>query len=310
MDANQVLHLLQGSHAMGYMFVSAATLNVYDILLVLDREITHIWKANWSTPKVLYLLTRYYGIVLLGVDLAVYTRVQTSLEWCRRFFWYNMTILTDWPRPGIGDLALSILSVVFVGPLAYKAAFLAPPGLPLFGCLTAPDLSKTIYGWLGGLITAVLLFVMMAFKLLKNHQARPRRTAHNTIPPLILAFYRDGTMAFFLIMFLTIIGFALCFNIEGPLQIAYMPWITVVTSGCGSRLILHLREAVYNDPTQHTEAFSTHAHGANAFRMQSIRFTERAKGSNMAGHKPFVSQDGIAVTVVRETQIDGEARAV
>ncbi|KAF9044942.1 hypothetical protein BJ165DRAFT_1474381 [Panaeolus papilionaceus] len=336
MDPNEIFYLVRSSQTISYMFVSAGTLMVYDTLLVLPREVTHIWSAKWSAPKVLYLLTRYWGLVILFVDLSVYTHLQTSVQWCQRFLWYNMTIgststlsllvnivlmMRLYALYGrsiqivlflvvifLADIVLAVLSVVFTGPSAYSTTFVAPPSLPLLGCLSAPDISNTIYGWIGGLATAIILFVMMAYKLLSNNRTRPRRTAHTSLPPLIVAFYRDGTMAFFLIMCVTVVGFILSFTIDGPLQISYMPWVTVITSACGSRLILHLREAVYDDPTRHTEALS--AQGVNAYKMQSVRLSQSKRvRSEATSHKPFISQDGIAVTVVKETHKDVEAGA-
>jgi len=32
---------------------------VYDWLILLDREVEHIWRSGWSIPKILFIVARY-----------------------------------------------------------------------------------------------------------------------------------------------------------------------------------------------------------------------------------------------------------
>ncbi|KAF8483087.1 hypothetical protein JB92DRAFT_3033002, partial [Gautieria morchelliformis] len=43
----------------------------YEILITLGQEINYIWKAQWSSPKVLYLASRYYGLFNLAKPIQV-----------------------------------------------------------------------------------------------------------------------------------------------------------------------------------------------------------------------------------------------
>ena len=55
--------------AISTMFVSDDThgcLKLYDWLLILSREVKHIWNASWNWTKVLYLLTRYIPFVAVA----------------------------------------------------------------------------------------------------------------------------------------------------------------------------------------------------------------------------------------------------
>ncbi|KAF8726557.1 hypothetical protein AX14_007711 [Amanita brunnescens Koide BX004] len=49
-----------------YAVVAACSLLVYDIILTSGREITYIWRAKWSFPKIVYLILRYYGAGFLA----------------------------------------------------------------------------------------------------------------------------------------------------------------------------------------------------------------------------------------------------
>ncbi|KAG2364204.1 hypothetical protein BDR07DRAFT_1402285 [Suillus spraguei] len=46
-----------------YWGVAAAVVVVYDWVLTLAQEIELIWKQRWSLMTVLYLMTRYIGIL-------------------------------------------------------------------------------------------------------------------------------------------------------------------------------------------------------------------------------------------------------
>ncbi|KAG2137664.1 hypothetical protein BD769DRAFT_1637996 [Suillus cothurnatus] len=44
--------------------VATITLISYDYLLLLDKEIQYVWKRPWSRMSILYLIVRYFGLVL------------------------------------------------------------------------------------------------------------------------------------------------------------------------------------------------------------------------------------------------------
>ncbi|KAL6304074.1 hypothetical protein BKA93DRAFT_307468 [Sparassis latifolia] len=45
-----------------YSSVAALAWLIFDIVITLDQEVEFIWKARWTFPKCLYLVTRYYGL--------------------------------------------------------------------------------------------------------------------------------------------------------------------------------------------------------------------------------------------------------
>ncbi|KAG1857395.1 hypothetical protein DFJ58DRAFT_783605, partial [Suillus subalutaceus] len=47
-----------------YISLATITLISYEYLLLLDKEITYVWKRPWSPMTFLYLIVRYLGLFL------------------------------------------------------------------------------------------------------------------------------------------------------------------------------------------------------------------------------------------------------
>ncbi|THU93234.1 hypothetical protein K435DRAFT_799876 [Dendrothele bispora CBS 962.96] len=58
------------------------TLVVYDYLISLDSEVRLVWRAPWNLGKILYLLTRYLGLVGAIVTVIFDTVQFIPLESC------------------------------------------------------------------------------------------------------------------------------------------------------------------------------------------------------------------------------------
>ncbi|KIJ51881.1 hypothetical protein M422DRAFT_244259 [Sphaerobolus stellatus SS14] len=56
-------HGSEDSRNVAFSSFAALALLLFDISLTINEEITYIWKARWSTAKVLYLICRYIGLV-------------------------------------------------------------------------------------------------------------------------------------------------------------------------------------------------------------------------------------------------------
>ncbi|KIJ35519.1 hypothetical protein M422DRAFT_782533 [Sphaerobolus stellatus SS14] len=50
-----------------YATVAAFTVLIYDIVLSLSKEVEYIWRTEWSIIKVLYIIARYVGTIVIGV---------------------------------------------------------------------------------------------------------------------------------------------------------------------------------------------------------------------------------------------------
>ncbi|KAL7277612.1 hypothetical protein ACG7TL_008539 [Trametes sanguinea] len=70
--------VLHDTQVVTYSTVGALTWLLYDTLINLYAEITYIWLARWSLPKVLYIVARYYSIMHLAAVLAFDVQVGLS----------------------------------------------------------------------------------------------------------------------------------------------------------------------------------------------------------------------------------------
>jgi len=71
-------------HVVEALFVSTATVLLYDWLLILDREVEYIWRASWNYTKALYLFTRYTPFVSIALLLRNQFTVDPTPDSCRR----------------------------------------------------------------------------------------------------------------------------------------------------------------------------------------------------------------------------------
>ncbi|KIJ55683.1 hypothetical protein M422DRAFT_240299 [Sphaerobolus stellatus SS14] len=65
-----------------YVAATALTVVLWDTLLNFSREVTYIWKASWSSPKLLYLIIRYYPIGSLLLIVLVSGKLGDSVAFC------------------------------------------------------------------------------------------------------------------------------------------------------------------------------------------------------------------------------------
>ncbi|KAF8321513.1 hypothetical protein F5887DRAFT_352934 [Amanita rubescens] len=72
-------------------YLCCAVLIVYEYLLQLDSEVKYFWERRWSPAKVLFLWSRYYGLIFNISNAAVFVQKQPSFDVSLRFFhWQNI----------------------------------------------------------------------------------------------------------------------------------------------------------------------------------------------------------------------------
>jgi hypothetical protein len=164
-----------------------------------------------------------------------------------------------------------ILSTVEYGVLTYvsilsgkttsKGVFRAPPGVPLTGCLTnSPHVEHILESWMTTLIVASFFFTLTFLNFLslvrrkRGHWNIPRVTDVKSLTPLFAAFYRDGTLFFFLIFAVVLVSTVATVTMQGPLAGVSIPWIITVYTISASRLVLNLRVAAYKQNPHSTWA--------------------------------------------------------
>ncbi|KDR71006.1 hypothetical protein GALMADRAFT_144091 [Galerina marginata CBS 339.88] len=161
------------------------------------------------------------------------------------------------------EFIIHVVTAVKIGIPLVQATYLAPPGIPILGCLTAPDFSRgAILAWSSSIAVAVICYIMTIAKFLQTAlEARQAGWRRAPLPPLAKAFVQDGTMCFmcvvgarvipsyivqvpqnFIFVVTLVTGAIITSRVEGPLVFLYQPFVTVSLVMTGSRLVLNLRE--------------------------------------------------------------------
>ncbi|KDR79906.1 hypothetical protein GALMADRAFT_222839 [Galerina marginata CBS 339.88] len=200
-----VLEEIWASRIASYVWLSGLVVLTYDTILTFPREVSHIWRrATWSLPEGLYLLLRYLGLFqAIGSNTALLLLVN-GIMGIRLYALYGRSVKVFC----FLFLLFLVFSAVKFGTLIVQATFLAPPNTPILGCLTGPDISGEITGWIFPIVVAVICFLMTIAKFIGSALEARRSGWRVWFPPLAKAFIQDGT---------------------------------------GSRLILNLREAALRD---------------------------------------------------------------
>jgi len=69
-----------------YIKVVSLTVLIYDYLLTLNLETNLIWKSDWGTGKIIYILARYTALVDTPLALWLALSPGISVETCGRFY--------------------------------------------------------------------------------------------------------------------------------------------------------------------------------------------------------------------------------
>ncbi|KAI0072120.1 hypothetical protein K474DRAFT_1711895 [Panus rudis PR-1116 ss-1] len=149
-------------------------------------------------------------------------------------------------------ILLSMVLLVATGIKAWGAfseiifdKVIPPPlGLPWSGCVQDPNSVKSpLAAWIGESVNASVFFAMTMYRFVKlTEDVDYRLKFHNE--SVFYVFFYDGTVYFFLIFSIAVVELAL-FQIRRLEVYAshIIPWVHVVYSLAGSRLILNLRSA-------------------------------------------------------------------
>ncbi|TFY64569.1 hypothetical protein EVJ58_g2542 [Rhodofomes roseus] len=188
---------------------------VYDYMLSFENEVDLIWSSEDTVPKLLYFVSRYFGLIVQCISLF-------TLVFCVEFS-LMLRIYALYARSRLILLILSIafvvetLCVILISSIGYNefahAIVPYPSDWPIEGCYYPPTPSWFHGTWLplasfestsvttlhSGLIfmdgvgqRAALLFVLMAVKV---YLYRPLGEL-----PILQRVLRDGTIYYFVIL--------------------------------------------------------------------------------------------------------------
>ncbi|KAF9001675.1 hypothetical protein BDQ17DRAFT_1358032 [Cyathus striatus] len=263
-NENTAIYISSG-RTINMVYVITIGTIVYDTALSLADEVKYVWRGmRWSTPKLLYMISRYYlptyfetaprslavriVIISTAVDLIFLLRVNAIYQRNRRIAALTMALFTS----------ISLSSVT-----------IAIPGL---GCSIGGDGSENLsiklqdvyYGM--SLLFHIVLFVLTIVRagsdVRQNNGACLRsllfwREANDT-GPVIVTVIRDGTIYFgilFVIAIMMVLAQALGYKPHSIFpEIASLLQISILSlTGC--QMILHLRKSSdldHEDPNEIT----------------------------------------------------------
>ncbi|KAF8205425.1 hypothetical protein K438DRAFT_1757388 [Mycena galopus ATCC 62051] len=110
---------LRDANTVKYCCVAGLAWIVYDILINVDREVTHFWFGKWSFPRVLYFLNRYFSLARVVFRLfGVFGNSQS----CLRKFFLNMGVWQPLLIPSLLPCVASLYVQTWTG--AFEIWFL------------------------------------------------------------------------------------------------------------------------------------------------------------------------------------------
>ncbi|KAF5318908.1 hypothetical protein D9758_018903 [Tetrapyrgos nigripes] len=146
------------------------------------------------------------------------------------------------------DLVAGFYVTVRIGTNTAKAAFLSPPGIPLWGCLTAPANQPFEYiSWIPAIFFQAMFCILSLWKLFQSAAYRDETSSWKWIDlrhfkdmsPLFVLFVRDGTIYF--LFSLTSLLLSLVLTMWGPAGVTNAVWPTSIIAIAQTRLLLNLR---------------------------------------------------------------------
>ncbi|KAJ2912330.1 hypothetical protein MD484_g8080, partial [Candolleomyces efflorescens] len=197
---------------------AALTFLLCDIASTFPDEVKYIWSKKWSFTKIMYLIARYYALLLAMVGSKFYVAVIDIICVTRIFALYgrNRKILALLALTSIVDVAVCSSSMLSSARAeTVLAAFL------LFTLYKLKDSMKDEFG-------------NAKFNILQDR---------SLISPLLAAFVRDGTLFFLLIAGIMSLSAMMSFYRAGFYYNPTWPWLHATFSYAGCRLILNVHRA-------------------------------------------------------------------
>ncbi|KIJ39439.1 hypothetical protein M422DRAFT_257758 [Sphaerobolus stellatus SS14] len=319
---DQAIVPLTQLRAINYATAAVFTILVYDVLFTLSREIEYIWRTLWSIAKILYIIARYGGTIIVGVQLFVNTQqlssklyvslihnssLSSNIRSCHVYIWVALLLpsISEWVVNAILMLRLHALYgrrrkylIAFICIVIIDIAFqlwavvrsvlmvgLVSSPLPISGCQFAPKTTSGAFT-IPSILVAGLFFGLTIYKFYENATTTGEYSSFGwkDLSPVFLALLRDGTVIFFLVTAILIFGIIFLTTVHNALDDLILPCLTGTLSMAGSRLILKLREAAAGErlPT----------YGSSTEWNTSIQFQTRAVPT------PLKDETGIETTEI------------
>ncbi|KZT20955.1 hypothetical protein NEOLEDRAFT_1140137 [Neolentinus lepideus HHB14362 ss-1] len=243
-----------------YAHVFAVAILFYDHILTLPPEMTYIWRSRRFGVKALFLLNRYYAL-LVNVIATVLEFKDFSLESCKAAMQFRqfsvlmtaviVTVLLVLRIYALYGCSRQVLAgLVFVGAIlasisAWQIAVEHSDIRNTPGCHIAYNGvsgTRTATGWESLLIMDTLVFALTVKKTLGDRPRNLRLTLTKT-NDLVMLMLRDGTI-YYVVMVLATVGNVLTFYFCAPLIKGILStFVSNISVTMLSRLMLNIHQS-------------------------------------------------------------------
>ncbi|EJU04367.1 hypothetical protein DACRYDRAFT_20921 [Dacryopinax primogenitus] len=246
-----------------YALVGAFVWLMYDYVLCIGLEVKYVWFAPWGLPKLLYVWTRYLGILLMALMVWTSSASNGNPRNCVAFFNIE-TWGSVWMMGTVSSILLlriyamyersrkvAIFGVVIsVGQVIAACVILGtqlvtvytPPTLltqfDFSGCFVGESPPALVTYWIARLVFDSLLLVMVGYKM--TH----RYVSYNKTD-LLDIMIKDNVSTFifiFCVQSVNLFTFRLAPNELASVALPFSIATDIIMS---TRLILHIREAFF-----------------------------------------------------------------
>jgi len=246
-----------------YALVGAFVWLVYDYVLCIGLEVKYVWYAPWGLPKILYIWTRYLGLLLM--TLMVWTSGVSNYnpKFCVAFFnietwgsvWMMGTVssillLRIYAMYERGRKVAIFAVTISVGQIIAACVILGtqlvtvytPPALlaqyNLPGCFIGESPPELVTYWIARLAFDSILLLMVGYKM--TH----RYVSYNKTD-LLDIMIKDNVSTFIFIFCVQSVNLFIYRLAPTELAAVALPFSIATDIIMSTRLILHIREAFF-----------------------------------------------------------------
>jgi len=273
-ELQELLILVRDSKTAIYATVASLALLLFDYTLTFSQEVDLVWRRRLTWGKVLFLTTRYFGILSHVFNTGVYLNNTAGTSFClfaTRFqtgssnvvlwlveFTFAIRVWLLYNRSNVVLFSLVILylcSITTVATMCVKAllhhAILQRPGPFLSGCYG--EIPSYFFNVL--IAPAITTSVLMGLTAYKTIQTMKESGAQK--PPMVQLLLRDGIL-YFIAVFAVLIANIMIFHLARvTLSTFATGFFVAIPCMVGSRLFLNVREKLLHPNPTFGQTLST-----------------------------------------------------
>jgi len=246
-----------------YALVGAFVWLVYDYILCIGLEVKYVWFAPWGLPKILYVWTRYLGLLLMTLMVWTSGASNRNPRYCVAFFnieswgsvWMMGTVsgilllriyaMYERSRKvAIFAIVISVSQVIAACVILgtqLVTVYTPPPVLAQFnlpGCFVGDSPPELVTYWIARLAFDSILLVMVGYKM--TH----RYVSYNQTD-LLDIMIKDNVSTFIFIFCVQSVNLFTYRLAPTELAAVGLPFSIATDIIMSTRLILHIREAFF-----------------------------------------------------------------